>query len=464
MSEANWGSGDVLSRKVGNHIQEILPANLQNSENAYFEQDGILRGELLPEDATEGTIHIVGGVGEDSQFKVLVEKTLTLNYVSDEGEPIERTVQLTFYRAESKDLDELAPFEYTVTIREMEREATRTETRIPTIADIATDRYLGREETLAALLLTEIIANKKASSGRNRTERLSHAGSLAQLGSINAAIDNNRFRFGWGLDWETLNDLLGPDAETIISKTSVETTTPERRKAASQKGIDFLADDGILEGDSTAETSGLQSDIDDLLTDTVTNVFEEEDYIISQTRSELFEAREKYTSLVDSFPDEFVESLANQNFGTAKTQVTQKNKYDRMVLAYSFKQLFDGVNDLLAAQDSIEDLSLAVNAFANGIAADDIEMAERGLQNATSAFIQVTQHLMEDGKRTIESIRPLLAFHELVKPFNQRLSETAELTGDELAFYESAVEEMEETAREQHERAEKAREVFYIYT
>jgi hypothetical protein len=409
-----------------------------------------------------GTLAVLGGIGADGQFKVTVGKTIDLKFVTESGDPVERTVHLTFYRADSTGLDELAPFEYVLKIRQVEGGETQTERRRVSIADVASDRFLGQEETVAALVLAELLAQRKAAARSDREGP--EPSSIAQQGSIRAIMDESGMQFGpLTLDWETMDGLLGPGAETIVADPVVETTVPDRSEIVDPSAIDFLASDGILETREEGSDSSLEASLEDLLADTISDVFESEDAIISQSRSDLLAAKSKYDAKLDSFPGDFVTNLDAGNFGAANGLVSEDANYDQLVLVYAFQQLFEGVTELLAAQDGIEDLSLAVTAFANGLAAGDVEMAERGLENASEAYVEVTRHLLEDGKGTIESIRPVLEFHDLREPFESLLADTSELAGEDLAYYESAVDRLVETTREQHERAEKAREVFHRY-
>lgn len=465
MTGTLWSIEDEGARAVGSHVKSILPSDVGTSSNLYFEQAGELADRLLPEEGEQATVHVAGGIGAHAEFKVSVIKQIALKYVTEAGDPVERKVHLTFYRAESKHLERLDPFEYVVQIRVVEGGSTRTDMRRVTIADVASDRFLGKEETVAALVLAEIVAERKSATGPERDGGKPQASSFAQGGSIEAAADGNGLHLGFLTpDWETMTELLGPEAETVVAAPIVRTTIPEPDQLGGPNAIDFLASDGILQPESDRErASSLEDSLEELLAATITDVFESEDQIISRTRSELLEAQARYDSTVDSFPAAFIENLSNENFGAAKSLVATDANYDRLVLEYSFQQLYGGVTALLAGQDSIEDLSLAVTAFANGLAAGDVEMAQRGLDRASEAYVDVTRHLLENGKDTIESLRPVLSFHDLVEPFNRRLAAQPELAGEELAYYESAVGQLVEAAREQHERAEKAREVFHRY-
>lgn len=466
MSGTLWSIEDEGARAVRSHVQSILPPDVGTSSNLYFEQQGELADSLLPDEGETATVHVAGGIGADGEFKVSVIKQIDLKYVTEGGDPVERTVHLTFYRAKSKHLERLDPFEYVVQIRVVEGGSTRTDMRRVTIADVASDRFLGKEETVAALALAEIVADRKTATNPESEDGQLQASSFAHGGSIEAAADERGLHLGaLSPDWDTVSALLGPEAETVVAVPVVETTIPDRDQMGGPNAIDFLASDGILQPEGDRErASSLEDSLEELLAATITDVFESEDKIISRTRSELLEAKSRYDSTLDSFPAAFVRNLSAENFGASKSLVAADANYDRLVLEYSFQQLYEGITDLLAAQDSIEDLSLAVTAFANGLAAGDVEMAQRGLDRASTAYVDVTRHLLEHGKDTIESIRPVLTYHELIEPFNRRLAAQPELAGEELAYYESAVEELLEAAREQHERSEKAREVFHRYT
>ncbi|MBS3761512.1 MAG: hypothetical protein KGY43_08625, partial [Halodesulfurarchaeum sp.] len=100
MSKRNWGSGEVLSRKVGARIEELLPANLATADNVHFTAQAPLSRDFRPERAVGGTINVSGMVGENSQFKIVLELAMQKRDSSgtDPEEFEDWTVTTTFYR------------------------------------------------------------------------------------------------------------------------------------------------------------------------------------------------------------------------------------------------------------------------------------------------------------------------------------------------------------------------------
>jgi len=76
------------------------------------------------------------------------------------------------------------------------------------------------------------VASEKGSSGGASRSCCS----LAGLPSFPRVVGR-----GWlGLDWETINDLLGPDADTIAANVSIGSVGDDEREAAEAKGVEIF--------------------------------------------------------------------------------------------------------------------------------------------------------------------------------------------------------------------------------
>lgn len=194
MNKRNWGSGEVLSRKVGARIDDLLPANLATANNVHFTARAPLRRAVRPERAVGGTVTVHGLVGEDSQFKVILELEMQKRAEagSNPADLEDWTVRTLFYRTKSDGPPDLDPFHYYVEWNEVIGQAGVSDSGVVDLNEVGEQYRYGRSDGVATLLLTEILANRQASAKSARQARLSHHGSLAMMGSFNTALDNGR--------------------------------------------------------------------------------------------------------------------------------------------------------------------------------------------------------------------------------------------------------------------------------
>jgi len=101
------------------------------------------------------------------------------------------------------------------------------------LSEFTSKPVYGGREAQAAVLLAERVAVEKES--RSAT---SSCCSLQDLPSFPRVVSR-----GWiGLDWKEINDLLGPDAETIAASVSLGSVHQEERQTAESKGIEIFTD------------------------------------------------------------------------------------------------------------------------------------------------------------------------------------------------------------------------------
>lgn len=471
MSRRNWGSGDVLSRRVGANIEEILPASLSGDDNVHFTAYGAMRQSVLPPEAVGGILELTGMVGENSQFKLALTATMQRRAAAGGGpETGDWTIQASFYRTAGHGVADLDPFAYAVEWREQHADRSASDSAVVSLDSVAETHRYGRTEGVAALLLTEIIANRKASARSDRGQRVSHAGSLAMLGSFNSAVDAGRIPGANGpLDWEGVAELLGPEAETLAAKTSVQTAVPEKQRRAAKKGLDFLHDD--VTGRTTeapGETGATQADgakLGSLLQEIDAMNLQIGAPPIEISTARVASQRDRLESRLRAYPDGFPGALGAGNFGVAKQRAeSAADPYEKMVLVYAFYELYGIIGQLQESEQAVRQIAAAITAFGRAIDGGNAEMAELSLKRASDAFVTITKRLVEGAQSDLADLRSLLAYHDLQAAFDRQVDSRAELGGSDLAHYEGVSSALVESARRQHGRAEKAREVFYLFT
>mgnify|MGYP006276420389 FL=1 len=470
MSKHNWGSGDVVSRRVGNNLDEILPASLSPDDDVHFSAYGALREPVLPTAAVGGLIELSGSVGTESQFEVTVE-TRMQRRVAAGGDPDgeDWLVRATFSRVDGRGPADLDPFSYHVEWRERTRDRTSGDAGVVTLGTVADKYQFGHAEGVALLLLTEIVANRKAAASRDRSERVNHAGSLAMLGSFHTAVDEKRIPGANGpLDWEAVDGLLGPEAETLAASMNVTTTVPEKQRRAAAKGRDFLAEDFGETDAADTEAEPAQTP-NARLQELLEEIGETEPdidgppIVVAPDRAR--RQRERLQSMLASYPEGFRRALAAGNFGLAASRAeSASDPYEKMVLVYAFFALYGAIADLQASERAVRQIAAAITAFRTAIDRGNADMAELSLKRASDAFVTVTKRLVNGAQPDIEDLRGLLAYEGLQEVFDRQVAKREELGGSHLTYYEAAAESLVEGARRQHERAEKAREAFYQFT
>lgn len=238
MSDSGFGPGNVVHRRVNNHMQQLLPSHVSARKDYHLEGQRFLPSELIPGGGDECLCLLESYVGKDGRFEIHVERVFERQ--TDSEWRIENTISRT-------GSGPLSPFTYLV------------KSRIEILGDVKTDRsrinwtefdddqIYGGREAQAAILLTEKMCHLRAQEDGNRR---SHAGSLSRLGSLTIIINTGR---QLQTDWEEVNELLGPDADTIVATAGFDALAKEEHLEAEKKGINFLTDDltGGIDGFQT---------------------------------------------------------------------------------------------------------------------------------------------------------------------------------------------------------------------
>jgi hypothetical protein len=295
---------------------------------------------------------------------------------------------------------------------------------------------------------------------------VNHAGSLAMLGSFHTAVDEKRIPGADGpLDWQAVDGLLGPEADTLAASMDVTTTVPEKQRRAAAKAQDFLADEGT---DGDASDTGATSPNDRLMglleeIGATEPDIEGPPIVVSPDRAR--RQLERLDSMLESSPEGFRRAIADGNFGLAASRAeVASDPYEKMVMIYAFSTLYEAIVDLQAAERAVRQIAAAITAFRTAIDRGNADMAELSLKRASDAFVTITKRLVEGAKPDLEAVRGVLAYEGLLETFEDHVENRDELGGDGLDYYEAACEALVHEARRQHGRAEKAREAFYQFT
>lgn len=228
MTGSGFGPGDVVNRRVNSHLQELLPTQVSAQKDYHLEGQRILPAGEIPGAAEQCLCLLESYVGVDGQFEVQEER------IFDRGTESEWRIENTISRTGS---GSLSPFTYLVqTTVDMLGDVKRNRSRV-TWEELGEDPIHGGTEAQAAVLLTEKMSNLRA---RQRGHGMDHAGSLSSLGSLSNVVDKG---FQLRTDWEELDALLGPDADTIAATVGFDALEAQaERLEAEKKGIDFLGD------------------------------------------------------------------------------------------------------------------------------------------------------------------------------------------------------------------------------
>lgn len=224
-----FSSEAVVNRRVSRHVESLLPSVVSSDEDYGFEGQRVLGAERTPGAADSCLCHVETYVGRDGQFEVHERRRF------DHGTDAEWGCTNRVARTSSgRTLD---PFEYAVRTELDLSGRTRTDRSLVEWEQLAADPVYGGVEAQAATLLAEKMAHRSACE---RDRGRDHCGSLRSLGSLSSVVDRGRVL---PVDWSDVDDLLGPDAETIAAAAGFERLEPDqRRTAARQKGVDFLSD------------------------------------------------------------------------------------------------------------------------------------------------------------------------------------------------------------------------------
>lgn len=229
MGHSGFGSDDIVNRRVNKHLTALLPTQVSADQAYHLEGQRTLPAAAVPSHATTGQCFIESYVGPDGHFEIHQQRVF--DHETDTAWRIEN-------RISRQGSGSLPPFTYLVRTRITVMGETRTDrARVPW-ADLDDDPIYGGREAQAAVLLSEKMAHLLA---RDQGKGMTHSGSLSRLGSLSNVIDEGR---QLRTDWAEMNDLLGPDADTIAATSGFERLeSSEKRRAAKQKGIEFLDED-----------------------------------------------------------------------------------------------------------------------------------------------------------------------------------------------------------------------------
>lgn len=234
MAGQGFSSDDVVNRRVNSHLEELLPSRVSTQRDYHFEGQRLLPPEQVPGDAETCLCYLETYVGQNGCFEVHVERVFDRD---TDGE-------WTCTNRVCRDGDgprQQSPFEYAVRTKLGLLGDTHADRSCVEWATLDRDPIYGGREAQAAVLLAEKMSHYCA---REEGNPMDHRGSLASLGSLSNVVDTGR---QVDVDWEDVDALLGPDAETIAATTGFEElVSDEKRQKAEQKGIDFLRD-GCLE-------------------------------------------------------------------------------------------------------------------------------------------------------------------------------------------------------------------------
>lgn len=252
-----FGPGAVVNRRVNRHLQDLVPSASNPDVDYTFEGGRGLPPEMVLGRANTGVCTLEAFVGVDGQFEIRIER------VFDPDSERQWVVRNRIARTETTLSRSVGPFEYVVKTELVIGGDHRTDSSVVGWSELGDDPIYGGREAQAATILCERMANRRGSD----TPSTDHYGSLHGVGSLSAVVDNDRYV---STDWETLDGLIGPDADTIAATADTETiASNEERERAKAKGIDFLADglhDDLADRDGESEgwrTGNLWTDVQD---------------------------------------------------------------------------------------------------------------------------------------------------------------------------------------------------------
>lgn len=219
-----FGPGEVYNRRVTGHVQSLLPEQTRFGENYTFGGRTVLDDENNPGKPAGGTCRIKAYVGADGQITVLEKSEVT------SGEDVLWASRNLIRRTHDVDGAEMEPFRYDVKTKIKSRDSVRSNRTTVALKEFTAKPVYGGREAQAAVLLAERIAIEKQQDHVSRDESCC---SLQGLPSLPRVVDK-----GWiGLDWKDVNGLLGPEAETIAARVTVDSVVEDEREAAEAKGI-----------------------------------------------------------------------------------------------------------------------------------------------------------------------------------------------------------------------------------
>jgi len=219
-----FGPGEVYNRRVTKHLQTLLPAVARPGDSYSFGGRTVLDDETNPGKPAGGTCQIKAYVGVDGQITVLEKSELG----SGDG-PLWASRNV-IRRTHEVGGSEMESFRYQVLTKIRSRDTTKGTRTTVDISEFTSKPVYGGREAQAAILLAERVASEKASPGGGS------CCSLQDLPSFPRVVGK-----GWlGLDWQAVNDLLGPDADTIAANVSVDSVESAEQEAAASKGVEVF--------------------------------------------------------------------------------------------------------------------------------------------------------------------------------------------------------------------------------
>jgi len=219
-----FGPGEVYNRRVTKHMRELLPDRTHPGDSYTFGGRTVLQKGSNPGKPAGGTCQIKAYVGADGQLTVL-EKSA----VRQEEEVLWASRNL-IRRTHEVDAAGMEPFRYHVQTKIQSRDSTKGNRTTVDVSEFTSKPVYGGREAQAAVLLAERVASQKSGA----TQR--SCCSLQGLPSFPRVVGR-----GWlGLGWETINDLLGPEADTIAASVSIDSVQDEEREAAEAMGIEIF--------------------------------------------------------------------------------------------------------------------------------------------------------------------------------------------------------------------------------
>ena len=229
MPKDGFGPGTVVNRRVNKHIKTLIPRTIHQHKDYHLEGQRAVPPTQIPGKADTCFCYLEVYVGTEGQFAVHQERRF------DHDTDGEWRCRNEICRTDSE-RSPREPFTYTVetTITLCGRSQTdRSHVSWSTLGD---DPIYGSLEAQAATLLAEKMAHSKAVENGHRD----HCGSLSRLGSLSNVIDSGRYLV---VEWEEVDALLGPEADTIAASAGFDPLSGEQRSKAEEKSIDFLTDD-----------------------------------------------------------------------------------------------------------------------------------------------------------------------------------------------------------------------------
>lgn len=226
MATDRFDTGPVLNRRVTQHLTRLLPEHVSATEDYHLEGQRELPPASLPGNAETCLCLLEIYVGRGGQFQVHLEREF------DRGTDStwECTNRISRERRQS-------PFTYTVKTTVALGGEAQTKRAHVAWEELTDDPIYGGMEAQAAVLLAEKMAQLRARAAGNGMD---HCGSLSRLGSLSNVINGSK---ALRVDWADIDELLGPDAETIAATAGFDALeSDEKYREARQKGIDFLDD------------------------------------------------------------------------------------------------------------------------------------------------------------------------------------------------------------------------------